>query len=186
MMRLGVVSKERSVFDYGCGQGEDVEALSSQGFDAFGWDPHHAPEGKRSSADVVNLGFVLNVIEDPRERLETLRAAWEYARKALCVAVMVQGKVSTAGHKPFRDGFLTSRGTFQKYFDQQELREIVAATTGQLPLALAPGYETISRPTRTSRARQKPASRTCFSISRSPRCLARRNTRRYRGRSKRI
>jgi DNA phosphorothioation-associated putative methyltransferase len=139
MMRLGVVGKERSVFDYGCGQGEDVEALSSLGFDAFGWDPHHAPKGKRSIADVVNLGFVLNVIEDARERLETLKAAWEYTRKALCVAVMVHGKVSTVGHKPFRDGFLTSRGTFQKYFDQQELRELVASTTGETPLALAPG-----------------------------------------------
>jgi hypothetical protein len=80
MMRFGIVTKERSVFDYGCGQGEDVQALSSQGFDAFGWDPHHAPEGKRSLADVVNLGFVLNVIEDPRERLETLKAAWESKR----------------------------------------------------------------------------------------------------------
>jgi DNA phosphorothioation-associated putative methyltransferase len=145
MMRFRIVTKERSVFDYGCGQGEDVQALSSRGFDAFGWDPHHAPQGKRSPADVVNLGFVLNVIEDPRERLETLKAAWECVRKALCVAVMVRGKVSTAGHKPFRDGFVTSRGTFQKYFDQQEFRALVAGTTGEPPMALAPGILAVFR-----------------------------------------
>jgi len=59
--------------------------------------------------------------------------------------VMVQGRVSTTGHKPFRDGFVTSRGTFQKYFNQQELRELVAATTGELPLALAPGIVAVFR-----------------------------------------
>jgi DNA phosphorothioation-associated putative methyltransferase len=60
MMRFGVVGPDRTVFDYGCGQGEDVAALASQGLSAFGWDPHHAPEGPRCPADVVNLGFVLN------------------------------------------------------------------------------------------------------------------------------
>ncbi|WP_296711255.1 DNA phosphorothioation-associated putative methyltransferase [Rhodoblastus sp.] len=139
MLRLGLVAKESSVFDYGCGQGEDVAALLSQGYDAFGWDPHHAAGGPRRLADVVNLGFVLNVIEDQRERLETLKAAWGFANKALCVSVMLQRRVSTAGQKPHRDGFLTSRGTFQKYFAQQELREFVEGATGQATLGLAPG-----------------------------------------------
>jgi DNA phosphorothioation-associated putative methyltransferase len=139
MLRLGMVTTERSLFDYGCGQGEDIAALVSQGYEAFGWDPHHARDGKRQAADVVNLGFVLNVIEDPRERIETLKAAWGFARQTLCVSVMVQGRVLTRGQKPHRDGFLTSRGTFQKYFGQQELRELVGAATGQQPLSLAPG-----------------------------------------------
>ena len=47
MMRFGIVTQERSLFDYGCGQGEDVAALTSQGFEAFGWDPHHATGGNR-------------------------------------------------------------------------------------------------------------------------------------------
>jgi hypothetical protein len=44
--------------------GDDVAALVGAGFEAFGWDPHYAQNGGRASADVVNLGFVLNVIED--------------------------------------------------------------------------------------------------------------------------
>jgi DNA phosphorothioation-associated putative methyltransferase len=139
LMRLGVVAPGRSVFDYGCGQGADIEALASQGLDAFGWDPHHAPNGPRKPADVVNLGFVINVIEDPRERVETLKEAWGFARRTLCIAVMPLGKASTAGHRPYRDGFVTSRGTFQKYFDQQELRALVRGATGEAPLSLAPG-----------------------------------------------
>ena len=139
MLRLGVVTPSRSVFDFGCGQGEDVAALASQGYDAFGWDPHHATHGRREPASVVNLGFVLNVIEDAKERAETLKAAWGFAEAALCVSVMVQGCVDTRAQRPHRDGFLTSRGTFQKYFAQQELRELVASATGQTPLSLAPG-----------------------------------------------
>jgi DNA phosphorothioation-associated putative methyltransferase len=145
LMRFGVVAEGRSVFDYGCGQGADVEALAAQGFDAFGWDPHHAPSGPRKPADVVNLGFVLNVIEDPRERAETLKAAWGFAQRTLCVAVMPVGKASTTGHRPYRDGFVTSRGTFQKYFDQQELRVLVQAATGEAPLSLAPGIVAVFR-----------------------------------------
>jgi DNA phosphorothioation-associated putative methyltransferase len=145
MMRFGIVAKSRTVFDYGCGQGEDVAALSSQGYEAFGWDPHHAVAGPRRPADVVNLGFVLNVIEDPRERLETLKSAWGFARHALCIAVMRQGKVSTAGYQPYRDGVVTSRSTFQKYFQQQELHDFVATATGEKPLALAPGVVVVFR-----------------------------------------
>lgn len=139
MMRLGMVASGWSIFDYGCGQGDDVAALKSEGYDAFGWDPHHATEGRRQPADAVNLGFVINVIDDPKERIETLKAAWGFAKKALCVSVMLQGRISTRGQRPHRDGFLTSRGTFQRYFVQQELRELVASATGQTPLSLAPG-----------------------------------------------
>lgn len=110
-----------------------------QGIEAFGWDPHHAVDGPRRSADIVNLGFVINVIEDQRERAETVKVAWGFAERVLCVAAMVQGKVQTAGQKPHRDGWITSRGTFQKYYSQQELREFVATQTGQEPLTLAPG-----------------------------------------------
>ena len=145
MLRLGVVTPSRSVFDYGCGQGEDVAALSTQGYDAFGWDPHHATDGRREPASVVNLGFVLNVIEDPKERAETLRAAWGFAEAALCVAVMVQGRVDTRRQRPHRDGFFTSRGTFQKYFAQQELRDLVASATRQTPLSLAAGIVAVFR-----------------------------------------
>jgi hypothetical protein len=102
MMRLEIVSQSRTLFDYGCGQGEDIAALSSQGFTAFGWDQHHAVGGQRQPADIVNLGFVLNVIEDPHERLETLKAAWGFAQQALCVAVIRPSKVSTTAQQRHR------------------------------------------------------------------------------------
>ena len=139
----GILDKDRTFFDYGCGQGTDFNALLNSGYESFGWDPHHLPEGKRGQADVVNLGFVLNVIEDTHERLETLIAAWRFAKKALCVAVMVSGKIDLNAFKPYRDGVLTSRNTFQKYFSQQEIRDYVAEATGATPISLAPGIVSV-------------------------------------------
>jgi len=135
----GIVAPSRSVFDYGCGQGDDVATLVGNGFDAFGWDPHHAKEGPRRPADVVNLGFVLNVIEDRHERVETLKVAWSFVRRALSVAVMTAGKGSFAGLRPYLDGHVTSRGTFQKYYGQQELRDFLKDVLGEVPVPLASG-----------------------------------------------
>ncbi|MBY0332885.1 MAG: DNA phosphorothioation-associated putative methyltransferase [Acetobacteraceae bacterium] len=141
----GVLPPGTTVFDYGCGLGDDVAALTSAGFEAFGWDPHHAPDGPRRAADLVNLGFVLNVVEDRHERAETLRAAWSFARRAMVVAVMVMGKADLTALRPYRDGHLTSRGTFQKYFGQQELRDFIEEALGEAPLAIGQGVFAVFR-----------------------------------------
>lgn len=141
----GVLAPGSDVFDYGCGLGDDVAALAAVGYEAFGWDPHHAPDGPRRPADVVNLGFVLNVVEDRHERAETLRAAWSFVRRAIVVAVMVLGKADLTALRPYRDGHLTSRGTFQKYFGQQELRDFIEESLGEAPIALGSGIFAVFR-----------------------------------------
>ena len=140
-----IVTESTTVFDYGCGQGDDVAALAAGGFQAFGWDPHYAPSGPRRAADVVNLGFVLNVIEDRHERAETLMAAYGFARRALSIAVMPLGKYTFDSLKPYGDGYVTARGTFQKYFAQQELRDFIAQALGEAPVAFAPGIFVVFR-----------------------------------------
>lgn len=135
----GYLDGEYSVFDYGCGRGDDVRALSGRGIQASGWDPHFADESPRKHADVVNLGFVLNVIEDVREREEALRGAWSYAEKVLAVAVMLGGRSIYERYRLYRDGVVTRRGTFQKYFRQNELREYIADTLDRDPIAMCPG-----------------------------------------------
>ena len=140
-----IVTESTTVLDYGCGQGDDVAALAAGGFHAFGWDPHYAPDGPRRPADIVNLGFVLNVIEDRHERVETLIAAFGFARRALSIAVMPRGKYTFDGLKPYGDGYVTARGTFQKYFAEQELRDFIVETLGEAPVALAPGIFVVFR-----------------------------------------
>jgi DNA phosphorothioation-associated putative methyltransferase len=145
MMRWGIIRKGFSIFDYGCGQGGDVALLQGNGYEAFGWDPYHAPSGPRQRADVVNLGFVLNVIENPHERIETLRAAWSFAKRVLTIAVMRIGKYPITDHTPYKDGFLTTWGTFQRLFTQDDLRHLVTSSIDENPITLAPGIVAIFR-----------------------------------------
>lgn len=129
----------RTAFDYGCGRGDDVRILEQLGVVARGWDPHFAPKQPRLEADVVNLGYVINVIEDLRERRDALVGAFTLARKVLAVAALIGGRTAYEQHRLFRDGVLTSRNTFQKYFSQQELREYLEETLAREPVAVAPG-----------------------------------------------
>src|SRR5579884_3644541 len=68
----GLIDASFDVFDYGCGHGEDIRHLQAAGFRADGWDPHFRRQTTIHDADVVNLGYVLNVIENPSERSDTL------------------------------------------------------------------------------------------------------------------
>lgn len=139
MLRFGLVGRADTIMDFGCGLGDDVAALSGAGYDAVGWDPYHRPDGPRRVSDAVNVGFVINVIEEPSERQSVLEEAWALARRVLVVSVMPFGKADVTGMRPFRDGVLTSWGTFQRYFRQEDLRALVAQATGQSPVSLAPG-----------------------------------------------
>jgi len=130
----GVLDVGMSVMDYGCGRGDDVARLSTNGFEVSAWDPHYRPDGDRLDSDVVNLGYVLNVIESPAEREEVLRLAWALARRVMVVAAQVwihdQGR-----HKvPFGDGIITGRNTFQRYFDQDELGDLIRDVLGVDPV----------------------------------------------------
>jgi DNA phosphorothioation-associated putative methyltransferase len=163
LARHGFIDEYPNVFDYGCGQGDDIRVLSEAGISVAGWDPHFRPEEEKRPADLVNLGFVLNVIEDAHERVRVLQDAWSLCRKVMAVAVMIEGHYSVQGLKPFSDGYLTSRGTFQKYFTPHELRAFVRQALDAEPVAVAPGIVFMFREPETEqeflfRRRSRPAS----------------------------
>ena len=138
----GQLQTGQTFFDYGCGLGADVRVLQQLGHSASGWDPVHAPHADKTAADVVNLGFVLNVIEDPVERLETLANAWALTRRLLVVSTMIGTSVDTTAGTSFSDGVLTTRNTFQKYFEQKELQQLLedALEQAAVPVALGVFY----------------------------------------------
>ncbi|MDA0935171.1 MAG: DNA phosphorothioation-associated putative methyltransferase [Planctomycetota bacterium] len=142
----GALRTSDCVLDYGCGRGDDVRRLTRQGFDAVGWDPAHATSGRLEARDFVNLGFVLNVIEDPTERVQVLRAAWQLSNRVLSVAVQLVGDDRGLGEtRPFGDGVLTSRGTFQKFFRHTEVREWIDAVLDTQSVSAAPGIYFVFR-----------------------------------------
>src|SRR5436309_2881834 len=84
-----LISPAVTVLDYGCGRGADVDLLGRQGIICLGWDPAFRPDTALEPADVVNLGYVINVIEDLTERAEALRHSWKLSRKLLIVSAQV-------------------------------------------------------------------------------------------------
>ncbi|HNW79418.1 MAG TPA: DNA phosphorothioation-associated putative methyltransferase, partial [Candidatus Competibacteraceae bacterium] len=138
LARYGLLDGRFSLFDYGCGRGDDLRGLRENGLNAAGWDPYYAPEQTLQAADIVNLGFVINVIEDRDARLEALTRAWSLAERLLVVAVMLANPHDPRG-QPFRDGVRTQRGTFQKYYTAAEIQAFLHTTLDQEPIPVAPG-----------------------------------------------
>lgn len=129
-LEAGLFAGSVSFFDYGCGHGSDVRKIAERGYASGGWDPHYFPNNALIPADIVNLGYVLNVIEAEQERRETLFQAWSLARKVLIVAAQVLIGEPGRGHLAYNDGLITTRNTFQKYYEQQELKNYIDAVLG--------------------------------------------------------
>jgi DNA phosphorothioation-associated putative methyltransferase len=138
LVRDGLLQGDVSLFDYGCGKGDDLATLEASGFQVSGWDPYYRPNATKRSADVVNLGFVINIIESKDERIEALLGAYALARKVLCVSAMLLSNDSGRA-QPFADGVLTSRRTFQKYYSQSELQHFIENVLDEDAYPAAPG-----------------------------------------------
>ena len=152
---------ERSVFDYGCGRGDDLRPTHPQhrAYTATGWDPNFQPAIPQQPADLVNLGYVINVIENPLERRQALQSAWQLARQVLVVAARLGDEKDVTKLTPFADGWLTGRNTFQKFYDQVELRNYINSTLQVESVAAGPACSTSSATSfKSSRGSWRPAS----------------------------
>lgn len=134
----GLFGSETTFFDYGCGHGGDMQRIADQGYVSNGWDPYYLPDAPRIPADVVNIGFVINVIEDQGERREALIKAWELTQRVLLVSAQVLISDSQKGVMAYGDGVITKRNTFQKYYEQEELKVYIdqVLEVDAIPIAL--------------------------------------------------
>jgi DNA phosphorothioation-associated putative methyltransferase len=115
------------------------------GFIANGWDPVHKPNEQKNIADIVNLGFVLNVIDDQTERTEVILDAFKLTKKLLVVSSMIATSNTKNIGKPYKDGILTRNNTFQKYYHQNELRQYIEDVLEKTAVAVGPGIFYIFR-----------------------------------------
>ncbi len=125
-------------FDYGCGYGGDIQHIGQEGYAASGWDPYYQPDTPQIHADIVNIGYVINVIESLGERREALLNAWGLTNKLLIVAAQVLIDDSERGQIAYGDGIITSWNTFQKYYEQEELKVYIdqVLNVDAIPVAL--------------------------------------------------
>ncbi|WP_445767167.1 DNA phosphorothioation-associated putative methyltransferase [Rheinheimera sp.] len=139
LAKHGFLQGDYSIFDYGCGRGDDLRELEAHGLDVVGWDPNFRPDADKVSSDIVNIGFVINVIEDKDERLDALLGSWELTQKLLVVSAMLANESYIEQFQPYKDGVVTSRNTFQKYYSQSELKEFIETTLDENAIAIGPG-----------------------------------------------
>ena len=139
LAKNGFLSGDYSIFDYGCGRGDDLRELEAHGIDALGWDLNYRPDADKVISDIVNIGFVINVIEDRDERIEALLGAWELSQKLLVVSAMLGNETLISQFQPYKDGVITSRNTFQKYYTQAELKAFIEMSVDENAIAVAPG-----------------------------------------------
>ena len=88
---------------------------------------------------MVNLGYVVNVIEHEEERAQTLRRSWDLAQTVLVVSARLRFEERQLTAERCADGMVTGRGTFQKFFEQDELRSWISETLGVNTIAAEPG-----------------------------------------------
>jgi DNA phosphorothioation-associated putative methyltransferase len=135
----GVVRPEWSLLDYGSGRGGDVARLIRLGIPAIGWDPHHGGLRPSDPQDVVALTYVVNVIEDPAERMKVLADAWSLTDRCLVVSTRLTWERKQVKGVASGDGTVTRKNTFQRLFSPAELRSLVEGTTGVRAISPVPG-----------------------------------------------
>lgn len=137
----GILRTGVSYLDYGCGHGEDVVRLAVEhGVIARGWDPHvrvgdpvNVAPAPGETFDVVGLIYVVNVIEDPGDRMATIRAAWRFVRPGGWMIVAVRPlRDLNPGWARCGDGWRTRAGSFHRLFatDSELDRYVRAAIAG--------------------------------------------------------
>ncbi|MBE9224420.1 DNA phosphorothioation-associated putative methyltransferase [Phormidium sp. LEGE 05292] len=137
-LEANIFNQDTTFFDYGCGYGGDVKRIAENGFISNGWDPYYFPDNPIIPADIVNIGYVINVIECQKERREALLKAWELTKQVLVVSAQVLIDDERRGQVAYSDGFITRKNTFQKYYQQEELKVYIdqVLEVDSIPIAL--------------------------------------------------
>lgn len=128
LLRNYWITTNKSILDYGCGKGYDVETLKKRGYNIEGYDKFHdkynnidivANNGK--CFDMVTCNYVFNVIEDIQERRDLLETLKGICDGSLIITLRADKKSVKDTWKKYNDGYITSKGTFQKFYTIYEV-----------------------------------------------------------------
>lgn len=125
---------EDPILDYGCGRGDDVEALRKVGREAYGWDPHFDQfrlQGRKiaDGFPTILCTYVLNTVP-LEERVRIVRMIYDMLRPGGRALISVRSSVEKIPGEKYQDGVQTVRGTFQKTFDGPALAEFLQEVLG--------------------------------------------------------
>jgi len=113
LLKKGLLEKGKTILDYGCGRGGDVQRLAHEGFDIEGFDingDYNNYEVLDVRYDIVMNNFVLNVVQDPIDRFHIEEhLIWNLEDGGTAFIAVRNDKNVANGH--------TSTGTWQGYVE---------------------------------------------------------------------
>lgn len=116
------------ILDYGCGRGTDIKYLKNLGYNAVGYDPNYFPNKSiltSNTYDTVLCFYVLNVVF-PQTREEILKDIRRVLKPNGIAIIAVRDITEEVKGKPYLDGVITAKGTFQKLFSPEELKSLIS------------------------------------------------------------
>jgi hypothetical protein len=113
--------KSETINDIGAGRGVDYQHMLHDGRKVSACDPFtNLGPCQKAKTDVVISNYVLNTIR-PVERKKALDTIKDHTKDRAYITVRRTGDKTT----PSPDGFITGKGTFQKYSEPEELKKYV-------------------------------------------------------------
>jgi len=110
-----------------------IDAWSLEPFAKRGVSPHFRSfKEVNGKFDFVVNNCVLNVIEDLHERVNTVRQMLSVLKDGGKAIIMVRSHSAVKSNKtntPYSDGFVNSKGTFQRGFNTNELSSLVTVAS---------------------------------------------------------
>lgn len=124
-----------TVLDWGCGKKRDTNWLHSQNIQTYYYDILYESSREINLIDfqqvkTILLNYVLNVIEEPQERIDLLNEIKSHAFNETILLMSarsekeIKQKSVEGKWLSYNDGYITNRNTFQKGFSFKEIREI--------------------------------------------------------------
>ena len=141
------------VLDYGCGKGMDTKFLLSEGFEVLSYDPHYEPFDMRNAGkfDTIICNYVLNVIEDEKARIQLIKTLinYLYIGGKLFLTARPANDIETAAAKgkwkPYKDGYITGKNTFQKGISDQYINDLYTMAKTIIPSVKLDFYTSSSK-----------------------------------------
>ena len=134
ILKKNYISNKDVILDYGCGHGCDLNYLKDNKFHIEGYDKFISTYSNqfyyKKNYDKVFCFYVLNTIHSNLERIETLNNIFKVLKNEGSLFIAVRSieelkSINKDNLTEYNDGYVTIRGTFQKYFTKEDLENLL-------------------------------------------------------------